>query len=58
MKCPYVVNIQQTNVNKYEYDEDGKQTIHNHRLVEVRTFVECVKEDCGAYQNSKCCYNE
>jgi hypothetical protein len=56
MKCPYTCNIKQTNLNKFSYDEDGKQNEHKHQLIENREFVECLKEDCGAYYNGKCNY--
>ncbi len=56
MKCPYNIDIKQSNCDKYIYDDDGKNVQRNHILKEERTFTECLKENCGAYQDGKCNY--
>lgn len=40
-KCPYMLEIEQVNQNSYEYDEDGKQTVHAHKLIEVQRPAPC-----------------
>jgi len=57
MKCPYSVDIKQVNQNRYEYNDDGLTTFHEHILIETRTFMECPKEQCGAWQDGKCKYS-
>lgn len=54
MKCPYICNIEQVNQNKYEFDEEGRNNFHEHKLVEIKIFAQCLKEECGAWRNDKC----
>jgi hypothetical protein len=56
MECPYTVNILQTNKWKYTYDESNNGTETVHILKEDRKFVDCLQEQCGAWQNGRCCY--
>ena len=58
MKCPYTCNVEQANENTYEFDEEGHNTHHEHKLVEKRQFVECLKEECAVWQDEKCNYNQ
>ena len=58
MKCPYTVNIEQANQNTYEYDTDGHNIFHEHKLVEVKHFVKCLESDCGVWADGKCNYNQ
>lgn len=58
MFCPYAVNrhlIQQTT---YEYDESGNVTMN--QVIEHNTakFVKCQKEQCGAWHDGRCQYNQ
>ena len=54
MKCPYTVgNITQFNVNRYSYDEDGNITKHVHQLNEQHELMECLQEECVAWEGGK-----
>ena len=58
MKCLYLSpGIEQVNQNFYVYDSDGKNTAHVHRLYEVRPLMECLREECAAWQGGRCRYN-
>lgn len=57
MKCPYACNIEQVNQWKYE-NEDGLSKNTVHKLIEKKTYVDCLKEDCGAWQNNRCNFNQ
>ena len=35
MICPYICHVIQTNQNRYEYDEEGRNTFHEHILAEL-----------------------
>lgn len=57
MKCPYnVAIIKQVNQNRYEYDENGCSTFHQHKMVEEKLLMDCLKENCAAWQNGQCRY--
>lgn len=57
MKCPYnLKRILQVNQNIYEYDENGFNTVHSHKLIENKFLMECLKEDCAVWQDSHCNY--
>jgi hypothetical protein len=56
MKCPYENDIEQVNQTSYDYNESGQNTFYEHKLFEHRTFVDCLKENCGAWQDGKCNY--
>ena len=57
MKCPYTIaeSVQQ-NVNLYQYSETGNCTSHVHRLVEQHELMDCLKEECAAWQDGRCQY--
>jgi hypothetical protein len=57
MKCPYAVNVEQISQNTYTY-EDGQNTFHQHKLIENRKFVECLKEECAVWVDGRCNYNQ
>ena len=46
MKCPYVLNS--VSIEK-ETNEDELS-----KCIILTTMVDCVKEECGAYQEGKC----
>lgn len=49
MKCPYNVKaVEQVNQNHYEYDENGCNTFHHHKLVEIKMLMDCLEGDCAA----------
>ena len=57
MKCPYnIKSIAQVNQYTYEYDENNLTTFSQHKLVERNTFMDCLKEECAAWQNNRCMY--
>lgn len=58
MKCPYEVNIEQANQNRYEYDCDGHNVFHEHKLLEHRKFLECLKEECAVFVAGHCRYEK
>lgn len=56
MICPYICHVVQTNKNRYEYDDDGRNTFHEHVLVETKKPMDCAKGGCGAWRDGKCTY--
>lgn len=56
MICPYICNVVQTNQNKYEFDENGLNTFHEHALTEKKQPIPCAGEECGAWQDGRCRY--
>jgi hypothetical protein len=58
MKCPYACNAHQVNQNRYEYDEDGRNTFHEHKLVEKKQFLDCLQEECAVWIDGRCNYNQ
>lgn len=56
MKCPYaVIRITKTRYVNH-FNDDGYNDFSNSLEVNSASFVECEKENCGAWQNGKCCY--
>ena len=56
-KCPYVFNrIEQVNQNRHEYDDDGREIFNEHKMIESRVLLDCLKEDCGVYVDGRCGY--
>lgn len=58
MKCPYTCDTEQVNQNSYEYDEDGHNIFHEHKLIEHCTYVNCLQEECAVFYDGKCHYNQ
>jgi hypothetical protein len=58
MKCPYTVNVEQVNQNSYEYDADGQNVFHEHKLFEYKQFVKCLESECAVWINGRCNYNQ
>lgn len=56
MKCPYAVTRKEINQTKMEYDENGNQISYTEIRANIAGFINCEKENCGAWQNGKCCY--
>lgn len=58
MKCPYIANqtvITQCNIT---YDEDSeRQKMWKECQVNKVSLADCLKEECGAYKNGECHYN-
>ena len=58
MICPYNhMNIAQVEQDTYEYDVEGRITMHQHTLTENRAFGTCKESDCALYRDNQCCYN-
>ena len=58
MNCPYIHTVVQDNQDTYEYNDEGNQTSHTHRLVESRIPAKCAEGECAAWQGGRCRYNE
>ena len=58
MKCPYCVNTVQVVQTRNEFNESGCTTFSEEKSLLHRKFVSCLKEDCGAWQNGRCNYNQ
>lgn len=57
MLCPYnIQKIVQVDQNRYEYNDDNMTTLHEHKLIEIRDMMECLKEDCAAWHKGRCRY--
>lgn len=56
MKCPYAVTRREINQTNMEYDENGNQTSYSEIRNSIAMFVNCEKENCGAWRDGKCCY--
>jgi len=55
--CPYAVNRKVVTQTRMTYDENGQQTSWMEAQQNTAEFVKCQKEECGAFQDGKCCYN-
>lgn len=56
MIYPYICHVTQVNQNRYEYDEEGRNTFHEHVLQERKVPFTCAKENCGAWRDGRCAY--
>lgn len=58
MFCPYAVNRKTVTQTVYDYNEDG--SVAQAQTVETNNaeFLQCKQQECGAFRNGKCCYNE
>lgn len=58
MKCPYAVNRNVNQQTIYEYGDNGEMTFQ--QVIENNTaeFVDCLEENCGAYRDGRCQYNQ
>jgi len=56
MICPYAVNRKVVTQTRMTYDENGQQTSWMEAQQNTAEFVECQKENCGAFHDGKCCY--
>ncbi len=57
MKCPYAADIEQVYQDTYDY-EDGQTVCHQNKLVERRTFVDCLQDECAVWVDGRCRYNQ
>ena len=59
MVCPYsFIRVEQASQNKYEFDVDGHNTFHEHKMAESRKFAKCVQDKCGAWNDGRCRYRD
>lgn len=58
MKCPYAVNRHLVQQTIYEYDDDGEMTFRQVIEQNAADFVDCLKDDCGAWRDGRCQYNQ
>lgn len=58
MKCPYAVNRHMVQQTIYEYDDDGEMTFQQVIEQNAADFVDCLKDDCGAWRDGRCQYNQ
>jgi hypothetical protein len=58
MKCPYAVNRKVVTQTSMQYDENGCQTSYTEYQNNQAEFVNCLEEECGAYnkETGKCEY--
>lgn len=53
MKCPYAVNRFRRTSTQIEYNEDGQQSEWTETEFTSAIFINCLREQCGAYNKSK-----
>ena len=58
MKCPYAVNRHTVSQTAFTYDESGNQTFQQTIENNTADFLDCLKEQCGAFRNGRCQYNQ
>lgn len=62
MRCPYnIKSSTETQVWNQDYDSESEhERITNGKSVTKtqHEMYNCVKEDCGAWHNGKCCYKK
>lgn len=56
MFCPYAVNRVSVQQTIYEYNDDGTTKMHHTIDHNNAEFVKCKKQECGAWRDGKCCY--
>ena len=58
MKCPYTCDVERVSQNSYEHDDDGYNTFNEEKIIEHRTYIDCLKDDCAAFYDGRCHYKE
>lgn len=58
MKCPYVVNRHNVSQTVFQYDDEGVQIFQETIEHNTAEFVDCLKENCGAWRDDRCQYNQ
>lgn len=54
MKCPYAVNRHNVSQTAFQYDDDGVQTFQQTIEHNTAEFVDCLKDECGAWRDGRC----
>jgi hypothetical protein len=58
MICPYNrKSLKQVTQTKHSYEE-GNNNFSEQILIEDYVLMECPKEECGAWQNDRCNFNQ
>lgn len=60
MICPYNVKVHVTVqqwVQEYSEENENQLPTGSTRTNEYFKYMECVRENCGAFYNGRCCYN-
>lgn len=52
--CPYNLHVVQQNQDTHEYNENGQEVFHVHRLAEVQKPSPCAGKACGAWRFGHC----
>jgi hypothetical protein len=59
MICPYNrKQLKQVVKTNYEVDDNGITKSTSQALIEDYILMECPQEECGAWQDSRCQYNQ
>lgn len=54
MKCPYIFKIEQQTQTTYAYNDDGAVTVEGSLLNETQTPLDCLEDECAAWQEGRC----
>lgn len=54
MICPYACNLEEVTQSTFDYDEEGRQSMHQIKVVQKRIYVPCAEEDCGMWRDGGC----
>lgn len=57
MKCPYAVDRHCVTQTHFEYDENGAEAFRQTADHSTAIFMDCLQENCGAWQDGRCRYN-
>ena len=59
MKCPYTIKSETTIQNfGQKYNDEGNPKNSKSVTQTVYELMDCEKDNCGAWQNGKCCYSK
>ena len=56
MKCPYAVDRRTVAQTSFEYDEEGVEIFRQTVEDKTASFLDCLREECGAWQDGRCQY--
>jgi len=57
IKCPYMCKKTSVEQTSYKYGDDGQIVFSDFRSILDYELMTCLKENCGAFRDGKCCYN-
>ena len=58
MKCPYTVNMLVVEQVQNEYNSDGTHAGYQQITNTKREYIDCLREECGAFYNGRCNYKK